>query len=621
MTTRSLSCQLSALLLATSIGCSSTVCADEVKAKSSESAQANKYSFEARRVWQVLVELSPDQFAAMQPRGQGGFPGPGARFGRPTAPPEGGDVHRNQFGVDLPWAVGQVAIGDQTFNNVGIRYKGNGTIMDANGSIKKSLKFDFDRNGETATFLGMKTINLHCGVTDPSKCRETLAYRLYRECGVPASRTALAEVRLTVPGKYENELLGLYTVVEHVGDAFLRTHFGSDDGLLMKPENVRDLEYSGDDWSVYQERYSPERDVVKEEAQRVIDLSKLVHKSDDATFAKDIASYLDVDGYLRFLAATAYLANSDSFFGLGHNYYLYLHPETKKFHFIPWDLDRAFANFFIFGTHEQQMDLSLKHPYAGSHRLTERLLAIPEVNARYELLLKQLADEGLDEQRLLGEVESLAHFTQDYIDREQAAAKARGEGSDRPRGFGPSIMAAAPPELATFVVKRTASLDAQLAGASEGYVPQGGFGPPGMGGPMPKVGDMMAMPFLAVLDADEDGKLARTEWIKGSMDVFKDAQQKAKDGIDERTIATALDDRFPKGPDGRPMGPPGFSLGGMMAGRIVERADANANGKVAVAELTESAGEIFDRFDPECLGKIDQAAFSKLLTELFALER
>ena len=43
----------------------------------------------------------------------------------------------------------------------------------------------------------------------------------------------------------------------------------------------------------------------------------------------------------------------DSFFTLGHNYCLYLHPDTNKFHFIPWDLDWSFANFGIFGSPEK----------------------------------------------------------------------------------------------------------------------------------------------------------------------------------------------------------------------------------------------------------------------------
>src|SRR5439155_1251382 len=147
----------------------------------------------------------------------------------------------------------------RAFADVGVRYKGNGTIEDASRTIKKSLKIDLDRFGGTARFGGMKTINLHCGVADPSKCRETLGYALYRAAGVPSPRTALAEVWLTVPGKYAKERLGVYTVVEAVDRALLRTHFGSDQGLLMKPEGLRDFADLGADWGRYKKPYAPKR--------------------------------------------------------------------------------------------------------------------------------------------------------------------------------------------------------------------------------------------------------------------------------------------------------------------------------------------------------------------------
>ena len=75
---------------------------------------------------------------------------------------------------------------------------------------------------------------------------------------MPASRTALAEVRLTVPGKYDKELLGVYTVVEEVDKPFLRDHFGTDKGLLMKPEGLREFEDQGDDWGRYKRPVRPE---------------------------------------------------------------------------------------------------------------------------------------------------------------------------------------------------------------------------------------------------------------------------------------------------------------------------------------------------------------------------
>src|SRR5262249_41537636 len=158
-----------------------------------------------------------------------------------------------------------------------------------------------------------------------------------------------------------------------------------------------------DNWDVYKKQYLAKREPTADEISRVIAFARLVHKADDDEFQKEIGRYLDVDAYLRFLAATAFVANSDSFFVLGHNYYVYLHPTTGRFHFIPWDLDRAFANFPILGSNNQQMNLSFTHPYGGTHRLTDRLLASPAVGEKYQRLLAELKNTCFEKERLLKE--------------------------------------------------------------------------------------------------------------------------------------------------------------------------------------------------------------------------
>ena len=121
-------------------------------------------AFAPGKVWSVHLVLSAEEYAALEPRGGRGFPGFGPPgFGPPGfgAPPANTpekpldpdrEVHRNTFGVDLPWGTGAVTVGDKTFEKVGLRYKGNGTIMDASRSIKKSFKIDLDRAGGEGRF-------------------------------------------------------------------------------------------------------------------------------------------------------------------------------------------------------------------------------------------------------------------------------------------------------------------------------------------------------------------------------------------------------------------------------------------------------------------------------------
>lgn len=473
--------------------------------------------FDPAKVWQLHLTLTADEYAAMQPAA--GFPGFGFPGGpmnpQPKPPAKPGEkpreTHRNTFGVEFPWARGSLAADGTTLANVGIRYKGNGTYIETARTIKRSFKIDLDRHDEKQRLHGLKSLNLHCGVADPSKGRETLSYALYRAAGVPAPRTTLAEVTLTVTGKYDRDYLGLYTVVEQVDKSFLKTWYKTADGLLMKPERLRGLDHLGDDWERYKGTYQPKRDATPDEARRVIAFTKLVNQADDATFQKDIGSYLDVDAFLKFLAVTAFAANMDSFFALGHNYYLYLHPATHKFHFIPWDLDRALANFPVFGTADQLMNLSLTHPYAGQHRLVDRLLAMKEVDEQYRRTLKELAGTAFAKERFLRDLAAFEKVAGEALARDAKASAARRD---------PPSMFNRPPDLRTFIDRRTESVAAQLAGTSKGHVPTAGFGPqggPGGGGfgpRPPRPGELVPAPLQQMLRLTDEQKKQLAELQK-----------------------------------------------------------------------------------------------------------
>ncbi len=95
------------------------------------------------------------------------------------------------------------------------------------------------------------------GHSTPQRRVRPSPWRLFREAGVPAPRTALAEVTLSVPGEHQKAYLGLYTLVEPVDRAFLKDRFGTDTGLLLKPQGLRGLDYLGDDWEKYRGPYRP----------------------------------------------------------------------------------------------------------------------------------------------------------------------------------------------------------------------------------------------------------------------------------------------------------------------------------------------------------------------------
>ena len=439
--------------------------------------------FDLTRVVTLHVEIPADEYQAMQPPAPAGAPGGPPPAPRPRKPGER-ESERNLFGVEFPWASGAVTAEGKTYKGVALRYSGNASYMASARGLKRSLVVELDRS-EHADFHGLGAMQLQGGALDPTKSREALAFAIFREAGVPAPRTALAEVTLTVPGKHEKAYLGLYTLVEPVDRAFLVDRFHSDKGLLLRPQGLRGLDFLGDDWGKYRGPYRPLAEPTPDEAKRLIEFLRLVQNTDDERFRKEIGLYLDVDEFLRFMAVQAMIANADGFFTLGYNYSLFLDPNTNRFLFIPGDQELSFANFAMMGSADRLMDMSLARPYGGQNRLADRLLAIADVREAQQKILEDLASTVFRKERLLADAAAIEGATKAILEREAAARAGRAE---PPVGFGPPGGPAAP-DLRTFAEKRSISIADQLAGKKAGYRPQFNFGPPRGNAPLKPMDD------------------------------------------------------------------------------------------------------------------------------------
>lgn len=611
--------------------------------------------FTSAKVHEFHVEISAKDWEQMQPVGGMRFPGfgpgsPGNPPGAPTPekpaakPGEEFERHRSAFGMEFPWVHGEISAEGKTYKNVGIRYKGNATYMASARNLKRSLKIDLGHFTEDQRFHGLKMLNLHAGVMDETKSREALSYALFRNAGVAAPRTAFAQVTLTVPGKYDKEFLGLYILVEQVDKAFLKDCFKDGKGLLLKPERLRGIEYLGEDWSKYKSQYQPRNEPTKKEGRRLVEFTWLVAKADDDRFRKEIGSYLDVDAFLRYMAVNAMLVNLDSFFMLGHNYYIYLNPDSNKFVFIPWDLDLSLANFPMGGTPEQQMDLSLTHPFPGENKLIDRLFAMKEMSEKYQQILKEVSATCFTKERLLKDIATIEGATKDVIAKERKAVADRKEGVI---GFGPpGSPFGRSTDLRTFVTKRTESVANQIAGKSKGFIPTMGFGFGGGGPGGPGgfgMGNPFARPLLEALDTEKDGLLSKEELLAGAKKFFKESDKDNQGALTEQAIAAGLNRIFPRppgfGPPGGPGGggpgavpggpgaggpgpgpggrPGGFGPGMFMAGPIVRRADADKDGKVTLAELLAATEALFKESDKEKKGTLSEKEIAAGLSILF----
>ena len=199
----------------------------------------------------------------------------------PPAPPprDKRDSERNLFGTEFPWAQGDFSAEGKTYKKVGLRYAGRDHLLRVGPGPEAAAEDRVQQVRRPA----VPRPHVAPAPRDAAGPREGP-----RGPGLlplpggrrPAPRTAFAEVTLTVPGKYDKEYLGLYTVVENVDRPFLEDRFGTDKGLLMKPFQVRSLDYLGDDWERYQGQYRPQSEPTKDEAKRVIAFAKLVNQAE-----------------------------------------------------------------------------------------------------------------------------------------------------------------------------------------------------------------------------------------------------------------------------------------------------------------------------------------------------
>jgi hypothetical protein len=347
---------------------------------------------------------------------QGSSPGFGSRSspggGQPGINFLAPDGKRNGIagvmGIDFAWVRAAFEIAGRPLTDVAVRWKGNGTFLQARGDLKRSFKVRFAK-GTAGTKLGEPdTLNFHCNVTDASLMNETLAYRLFRDAGVPAPRTGYARIYLTVPGRHDDAYVGLYSIVENIDNQFAIDRFGTKKGTLFKPVARRLFEDLGDRWEAYRKIYDPKTPISDEAERRVIEFCKLVSHATDDEFDAKLDRYLDLDQFSRFMAVTVWLSTLDSILAMDQNYVVYLHPKTQTFQFIPWDLDHAFGQFFPVGTPRQRENLSIHQPWTGEFLFLKRVFGVKRFKRLYLARLEEINETLGRPERLQRQIDELA---------------------------------------------------------------------------------------------------------------------------------------------------------------------------------------------------------------------
>ena len=241
----------------------------------------------------------------------------------------------------------KLVIDGKTYEDVGVRFKGNSSFKSVKKGGSKKLPFNIEvdyKNKKQSLPGGYEKIKLSNVFRDPSYVRELLSYEIARKY-THAPKCNFAKLYVN------DQYLGLYNNTQSIDKGFLKENFGEDKGILVKcdPEwgakvspsckkgDKSSLMYLGDNPACYTSNYELKSDKGWNDLIELMDVLK--------NKKEDLHKHIDIDQVLWMHAFNNVLVNLDSYTGrLSHNYYLYK-GENGIFTPLIWDLNLSFGGF------------------------------------------------------------------------------------------------------------------------------------------------------------------------------------------------------------------------------------------------------------------------------------
>jgi hypothetical protein len=224
------------------------------------------------------------------------------------------------------WVEGSFSYKGRTWGNVGVRLKGENSFLPIDE--KPSLKIKFDKYVDGGEFYGLEELTLNNMSGDYSMMHESLAYRLYREAGVPAARAHHASV--TING----EPYGLYANVENVDQRMMARWFEDTAGPLFE---VWDVDFYDYYVPYFELEYGPD------DRTNIQGVADAFEESGEAAM-QQAKEHLDLDAFINYWAVGMYVGQFDSYpySNPGDDCHIYNNPTTDTLVFIPHGEDETF---------------------------------------------------------------------------------------------------------------------------------------------------------------------------------------------------------------------------------------------------------------------------------------
>jgi spore coat protein CotH len=277
----------------------------------------------------------------------------------------------------------------------------------------------FSKFNKSQKFHGMSDLNTKWFKDDALYAREVFSYDLQRRSNVwTAPFSSYAKLSIKIKEDNKVAYFGVYQMVEAINQDYLNKRFpkniaGTAAGNLWKgtypgstgpadlvPRNLEDKIGIED----------PDNDIFKsydlKTNKKTIDtiarpeLEQFMEElSSSAADKQWLEQRVDVDLFLRYLAASVAVGSWDDYWVLGNNYYMYF-DMNGKMHWIPYDFDNTLGTSSVIKDAGKQ-DVLRWGPVNSSRPLVYKMLLVPEFKAKYVQYLNELleTDKNLFDER------------------------------------------------------------------------------------------------------------------------------------------------------------------------------------------------------------------------------
>jgi len=228
-----------------------------------------------------------------------------------------------------------------TYNNVGVRLKGNSSFSHPNN--KKSFRLSFNEYVSGQRWNGLKGVHLNNCWNDPTMMREKMHLDFCRNTGITAPRGNFVRLSLN------DTLFAFYSLVEHVDKIFLNSRYGNNDGEQFKAVDAfgtindifSDFKWMGNDSSAYLNHYELKSDLTPATWRRLISLIDTLNHTGQITSSLPLK--VNLAAYYKAMASDILLGNLDSYVYSGRNFYVYFPSNTNLMSWIIWDTGLSFG--------------------------------------------------------------------------------------------------------------------------------------------------------------------------------------------------------------------------------------------------------------------------------------